>query len=568
MARLLVLLVPPGLLLALLGGVAPRPADPSSVKLVVVVYFDQLRGDYLGRWGDLFGDGGFNRLTTQGAWFTDCHYPYATTTTGPGHAAGLAGCGGAVHGIINNNWYDRAAGEEVYCASTTDRYQFAPAATTGKEIAGAKVDAKRKKPKLAGNPDRLTAETVADRVKAAGGRVFGLSLKDRSAVLPAGHKPDGAYWFDGKFLTSTYYRDTLPPWVSAFNAAGAADQWVGKSWDRLRADVDYTARSGPDDGPGEGTGKKQGKSFPHPFPAATGDDYYEAVANSPAGNDLLLAFTKACLAAEKLGAGDTPDLLAVSFSSNDLVGHTWGPDSHEVLDITLRSDRLMADLLAVLDAQVGAGKYAVLLSADHGVCPNPEVSAAKGLDAKRLPPKELVLKAERFLQDTFGKPDGSQTDRNLWLETLSPPHVYLNHRLLAAKGLDPADVADKLADWLKTQPGIETALTRRDILSPGRTLDPVREQVKVCFHPDRGGDVVVVTKPLYLLDDQGTGTSHGTPHDYDTHVPLIVYAPGVAGGQRAEKVTPMHIAPVAAKLLGVDPPKTALYPVPATLYGK
>ena len=535
-------------------------ADPPPVKLVVVVYFDQLRGDYLGRWGHLFGAGGFNRLTTQGAWFADCHYPYAVTTTGPGHASVLAGSGGAVHGVINNNWYDRAAGEEVYCAAS-DRYQFVPAATSDAEVTGAKVDAKRKKPKQAGNPDRLLAETVADKLKAAGGRVFGLSLKDRAAIFPAGHKPDGAYWFDGQFLTSTYYRDTLPPWVSRFNAAGTADQWLGKTWQKLRPDVDYVKEAGPDDGPGEGTGRKQGKTFPHPFPADKGQEYYEAVATAPAGNDLLLAFAKACVTAEKLGTGDKPDLLTVSFSSNDLVGHAWGPDSQEVLDITLRSDRTMADFLGFLDEKVGAGKYAVILTADHGVCPNPEVSAAKGIDARRIVPKPLVLAAERFLQDTFGKPDAG-----LYLEKLSPPHVYLNHRLLKAKGIDPAEAASKLAGWLPTQPGVQAAYTPRMFLL--KNLDPVRDQVQACYHPDRGGDVVMVTKPYYLLDDQGTGTSHGTPHEYDTHVPLLVFAPEVSGGQRSEKVTPLHAAAVASKLLGVDPPKAAQYPVPATLYAK
>ena len=566
MARLLPLLLL-ALPVALLGRAAPhRPADP-RVKLVVVVYFDQLRGDYLSRWGDQFGPGGFRRLTTDGAWFADCHYPYATTTTGPGHASTLSGCGGAVHGVINNNWYDRASGTEVYCAAS-DRYQFVPAPTTDKEIAGAKVDAKRKKPKQAGNPDRLLAETVADKVKAAGGKVFGLSLKDRSAIFPSGHRPDGAYWFDGQFLTSTYYRDTMPQWVSDFNASKAADQWLGKKWERLRPDLDYTALSGPDDGPGEGTGKKQGKTFPHPFERAVGDTYSEQVANSPAGNDLLLAFAKACVVAEKLGSGDKPDLLTVSFSSNDLIGHTWGPDSHEVLDITLRSDRTMADFLAFLDETVGAGQYAMLMTADHGVCPNPEVSAAHGMDAKRIPPKPLVLAAERFLQGELGKPEGGETDRNLWLEKLSPPHVYLNHRLLKAKGIDPAEAADKLARWLATQPGIQAAFTRRDLEAPDKKSDELRDQVRASYHPDRGGDVFVVTKPLYLLDDQGTGTSHGAPHDYDTWVPLVVFAPGVTGGKRTEPVTPLHGAAVASKLLGLTPPATAKYPVPATLYGK
>ncbi len=559
MARLLPLLLPLALLVPLLSGAGPKPAEP-PVKLVVVVYFDQLRGDYLGRWGDLFGDRGFRRLTADGAWFTDCHYPYAVTTTGPGHASGLAGCGGAVHGIINNEWYDRRAGKAVYCAAS-DRYQFVPPPAPTKPVADAKEDTRTAEDKLTGNPDKMLVETTADRVKAAGGRVFGLSLKDRSAVFPAGHKPDGAYWFTGQFVTSTYYRDTLPPWVTDFNASGTARQWVGKSWAKLRPELDYAARSGPDDAPGEGTGKggatKQGRTFPHPFPPAVGGDYYDSLAYSPAGNELLLAFTKACVQAERLGTGDTTDLLSVSFSSNDLIGHTWGPDSQEVLDVTLRSDAIMADLLGFLDAKIGAGKYAVLLTADHGVAPIPPPD-------KRIRPQPLVLAAERFLQATYGKPDGGE--RNLWLEALVPPHVYLNHRLLAAKGLKPEEVAGKLAEWLPTLPGVQAAYTPGMF---GRTdFDPLREQVRLCYHPDRGGDVVVVTKPYYLIDKYDTGTSHGTPHEYDTHVPLLVLAPGVAGGRRSETVTPLHLAAIASRLLGVPPPAAAQYPVPATLFGK
>lgn len=566
MVRLLAFLLPPGLLIALLSSpAAARPvAEPSPIKLVVVVYFDQFRGDYLGRWGDLFGEGGFRRLTTQGAWFTNCHYPYAVTTTGPGHASGLTGCGGAIHGIINNEWYDRLAGKGMYCAAS-DRYQFVPSPKAANPLADARQDTKTEEDKLPGNPDKLLAETTADRVKAAGGRVFGLSLKDRSAIFPSGHKADGAYWFVGRFVTSTYYRDTLPKWVSDFNASGEAQKWVGKTWDRLRPDLDYTARSGPDDVPSESTGKggktRQGRTFPHPFPPKAGDDYYDSVVYSPAGNELLLAFAKTCVEAEKLGTGDRPDLLTVSFSSNDLVGHTWGPDSHEVLDVTLRSDAIMAELLGFLDQKVGAGKYAVLLSADHGVAPLPPVD-------KRMRPAELILKAERFLQDTYGRPAGGTGDRTIWLEALAPPHVYLNHRLLKARGIDPDDAADKLAAWLPSQPGIQAAYSRRAIESPSDKPDLLRESVRLCYRSDRGGDVLAVPKPYHLFDKDDTGTSHGTPHSYDTHVPLLVYAPGVPGGQRAERVTPLHMAPIASKLLGVDPPKTALYPLPSTLYGK
>src|SRR5262245_49390126 len=240
-------------LLAGLGaylGARPAPAstaarpDKARVKLAVLVVFDQLRGDYLEKWKPLFGKDGFARLLTDGAWFTDCHYPYATTTTGPGHASMLTGTCPDRHGIVNNDWFER--GQVVYCAGS-QRYEIVPAPL---------VKPDPKKPKEVGNPDRLLARTVADvlRAEQPAARVFGLSLKDRSAILPCGKRPDGVYWFDGRFVTSTYYADRVHPWVETFNNSKAADKWFGKDWTRFRTDIDYESWSGPDDAPGEGKG--------------------------------------------------------------------------------------------------------------------------------------------------------------------------------------------------------------------------------------------------------------------------------------------------------------------------
>lgn len=577
------LLAVPLLLAAALSAPAADPPTGPKVKLAVVVFFDQMRGDYLQRWRPLFGEGGFKRLTTDGAWFTDCHYPYATTTTGPGHASALSGTGGAKHGIINNEWYDRTAGDEVYCAAST-RYQLVPPPAAAPAAVTTKADTPATaKPVTAGNPDKMLSPNVADVFKAvtAGrGRVFGLSLKDRSAIFPSGHKPDGAYWFNGQWVTSTYYRDSLPAWVQEFNKSGLADSYFGKNWVRLRPDLDYDTWAGPDDGPGEGIGKKQGKTFPHPTTGGLdrpGKEYYEAVATSPFGNEMLLAFAKTCIQAEQLGQRDTPDLLTISFSSNDLVGHAWGPDSHEVLDVTLRADAVMADLLRFLDARVGAGNYSVVLTADHGVSPTPEAAAAAGKDAKRASPKPMILAAERFLQETFGKPPGNdpadlpdlvRPKRSLWIEAVSPPYLYLNHRLLKAKNLDPDAVAAALAKWAVTQPGILKAYTHKELREPTPAGDPIRLAAQKCFYPDRSGDVVVVLKPYWQLDTYTSGTSHGTPHVYDTFVPLVVFGPGVPGGKRVEKVTPLHAAAIVADFLGVPPPRDAAYGLPTTLHQK
>ncbi len=547
---------------------AVAPAKP-RVKLAVLVMFDQLRGDYLEKWRPLFGPDGFRRLQTQGAWFARCDYPYATTTTGPGHASVLTGATPARHGIVNNNWYERGA--DTYCAGS-ERYALVPPPPrevdpkTGKEV----------KEKAAGTPDRLRSETLADAIRRAFGepaKVFGLSLKDRSAIFPVGRRPTGAFWFAGRFVTSNYYTDHIdrpfPDWVTAFNASHAADRWFDRDWTRFRPQLDYLALTGWDNAAGEGTGSKQGTTFPHPTTGglkAPGKAYYEALANSPFGNELLLEFAKRCVVEEKLGADDVPDLLTVSFSSNDLIGHTWGPDSQEVLDVTLRSDAIVAELLRFLDATVGRDNYAVALTADHGVCPLPESSAGKARGAKRVDLTALQAGMEKHLAAAFGGPapaDAKEKKASGWVEAASAPWVYLNPRLVAASGKSRDDVARSLADYLAAHPDVARAFTRADLADPA---DALTRQVNRSYFAERCGDVYLLLRPFDLPGKSpATGTTHGTPYGYDTWVPLLAYGPGVPGGRRDEPVTPQAAAAILARFVGVPPPADAEYGVPTTL---
>ncbi len=412
---LFALLLGLSLLVARIGSPAsPQLARNARVKLAVLIVFDQMRGDYVEKWRPLFGPRGFQRIQKDGVWFPNCYYPYASTSTGPGHSALLSGATTDITGIIENDWYDRKAAALVYCAGS-DRYSFVPPLPPAPPTTSAKADVAPRKPKPVGHPDLMLAETVADVLKRetkGQGKVFGLSLKDRAAILPTGKRPDGAFWFTGKFVTSTYYTDTLPKWVENFNNSRVADQWFGHDWVRFRGDLNYAAYSGPDDVAGEGRLNGRGVTFPHNMTGGKdqpGKEYYEALANSPMGNELLLALAKECVRAEQLGQDDVPDLLVVSFSSNDLVGHTFGPDSQEVLDITLRSDAIVADFLDYLDTTVGAGNYAVTISADHGICPLPEVAARTlpdGKDAARVDLAKFLTAAENHLRGAFGAPTG------------------------------------------------------------------------------------------------------------------------------------------------------------------
>lgn len=540
-------------------------APDKPVKLVVVVVFDQLRGDYLQRWQRHFGHNGFRKLMDRGAWYSNCHYPYATTYTGPGHASILSGCSPDSHGIIANNWYSRKAGDMIYCASM-ERYRTVSLDGIGKPESG--------------TPDRMLVPTVADSLKAetrGRGKVVGLSLKDRGAILPCGKQPDAVLWFKEGLLTSTYYGDTLPGWAVEFDKSGFAKQFFNQTWGRFRPELDYTTLIGPDDGLGEGTGIKQGKVFPHPMNAgldSIGPDYYKALANSPFGNDVLWEAAKAAVEGEKLGQDDTPDLLVISYSSNDLIGHTWGPDSHEVFDVTLRSDQLVADMLTYFDKTVGAGQYTMLITSDHGVAPNPEIAAARGSSGQRLSAKPIIEGLNKHINSQFaealGKTDAKEKIN--WIENASPPHIYLNLRLLKDKGLEVNKVAESAAEWLSQQNGIQIAFTRQQIMAA--KADPnfledkdedLLRSVRKAFHPDEAGEISFVTEPFAIFTSD-TGTTHGSPHSYDTHVPLLIYGPGIPGGERNERVTPQHATPITALYLGVKPPQANEYELPNTLF--
>jgi len=533
-------------------------------RLAVLVFFDQLRGDYLARWEGLFEEGGFRRLQQNGAWFQRCHYPYAYTVTGAGHASVAAGCSPDKHGIVGNDWYERGAGTAVNCVSS-ERYERVPLVVRGQERGASK-----KKGALA--PDRLLAPTLADALKLATrgeGKVVALSWKDRAAILPGGQAPNACYWMDaatGTFVTSTYYRPRLHPWVEDYNRARPADQWQGKEWTRLRPALDYARFSGPDDVAGEGQGFMQGRTFPHPFGGGLSrlrPLYYGALFNSPFGNEVLLGLAKRAIEGERLGTRNVPDLLCLSFSSNDAIGHCWGPDSQEVLDVTLRSDLLVRELLTFLDDKVGKGRYVLALTADHGICPLPEVSRRAGREAARIPSSLLGSQAEKLLDEEFG---GSK-DHARWVEATSGPWVYLNRKLIEESKLKPADVEDALATWLKKQKGVQTAYTRHALLRGVPTADRIGQSVRRSFYSDRSGDIFVVLKPYHLLSSPlSTGTTHGTPHAYDTHVPLLVYGPGIVKGVRKDEVTPQSAAAILSRALRIKAPAHADAAVPERLF--
>ena len=412
--------------------------------------------------------------------------------------------------------------------------------------------------KIGASPWRVQGTTIGDELKLATrgkAKVVSVSLKDRSAILLGGHTADWAFWYDadtGGFQTSQYYGKALPDWVVRYNAEKPADKYFGASWDLSLPESDC-ARSNPDESPDErptwGTA-----TFPH-VPGAglssPGVDFYTRIEESPFGNDVVEAFAKAAVENEQLGSDETTDLLCVSLSSNDLVGHAFGPYSREVQDITVRTDRLIGDLLDFLDAKVGAGQYVVALTADHGVVPNPS-------DTKQLGGRYLDFEVP-------GRIVAAQLDMKFgtgpWTLNIADgtsAGLYFDRDLAARRGVDIGEIERTAASLLERQDGVAEVFTAEELARGARASGSLVER-RVCasYYPGRSPDCVVVFKPFVVPKPSG-GTTHGTPYSYDSHVPLLWYGAGVEPGWTSDPVAVTDLAPTMASLLDVTPPSNAV----------
>lgn len=537
------------LLLAL--GVAPLMAQGRPVpRLAVVITVDQLRADYLIRFRPHFGDGGFKRLLEGGADYRNGHYQHAITTTAPGHATILSGVNANIHGIIGNEWLD----PQTYVQGNAVEDVEAP--LVGLPPRAGRHPNATWAAKAGRSPKNFLGTTLGDRLKehyGAAAKVYGVADKDRSAILPAGARADGAYWTEeGVFVTSTYYRSELPAWVREFNERRNAAQYFGQVWDRLLPKAVYDAVQGADEAPGE----QAEDSLPVTLPmridggqATLSGTFFNAFDHVPWNNDLVAEMALHTLVTQQLGQDAVPDLLAVGFSQTDKAGHAYGPDSHEVMDSYLRLDRTLAAFLEQLDATVGLAHCIVVLTSDHGVCPLPEkVQAEQGPDAAgRIELASVRQKLTAALEAAFGPLPGEL----YWI--VSDGYGFrLNPAALAARRVEPARVAVELKTALLGDRRFVAAYTRAELTGIG-PLDAWGEMMRRSYHPERSPDVMFVLRPNFIT--RKLGTNHGMPHAYDTHVPQVWFGAGVPVGVHEERVAVEDIAPTLAGLLGVDLPE-------------
>ncbi len=513
---------------------------PQRPRLVLLLVMDQFRQEYLVRHRASFVPGGFNLLLERGAVFSNCHYLYASTLTAPGHTVIATGSYPNASGIIGNEWFDRASG----------RYT-----TAERDPAEKLLGAEKASP--GASPRWLIGSTLADELRLATGgqgRVISISGKARSAILPGGKGANAAYWFEEDTLyaiSSSYYAKDLPGWVKQFNAQNWAEQSSGKPW-----------------GPADRPNAEPFTTFPKATDAAERRKLARAVTESPFATDAQFALARAAVENEKLGSGPATDLLALSVSAIDKVGHDFGADSPRTRDTILRADRAIAEFLRFLDSRIGLDHVWIGFSADHGIAPMPEVAQQVRLDAGRVPNQAVVRKIETTLSQVYrasqagdsGASAGgaSNSAAEKWVENYSVPHLYLNQAVIRKRQLDSAEVARRAADAVLELGSFAAVFTRAELAGcrPGPDL-----LGKVClsYHQERGGDLYLVFKPfwMYELSDNPKGVAHGTPYSYDTHVPLILFGAPFRAGAYYAPASPADLAVTLAAALGINAPALA-----------
>jgi predicted AlkP superfamily pyrophosphatase or phosphodiesterase len=497
-------------------------------RLVVLLVIDQMRAEFLPRLLPWLPGGGFRRLWDEGAVYRNCRIPYAATLTGPGHATLSTGANPWLHGIVGNAWFDGAAEAQVGCVSDT-----AVRPLGGGETPSA-------------SPHRLRAPTLGDalRTETLGiAKVVAIAGKDRSAILLAGHRPTGAYWLDGDsnlLVSSDYYVRVLPAWAESARAETAGRLAAAGPWTTILEPAAYL-----------GTLPTEGQpSFPSPAPPAEA----RRIAASPLGIELLFQAARWALQGEGLGSDGVPDLLALGVSATDLVGHEFGPESPEYLDLCARLDREVADLLSELDRAVGRGAYTVAVTADHGVGGLPAVArlfeAAPSDSSGPWPASEVRAWADERL-DALA-PGGFARDRS-WVRAFSSGFVTLDERLLAGARLELERAVRALVDAAMRSPWLAGAYSPLDERR-SRLPEGLRAAAERSLYPGRSGHVLLLPRPFVSFGSRAVRADHGTPHAYDTRVPLLLWGRGVRAGEHWEEVETTDLAPTLAALLGVRAP--------------
>lgn len=517
--------------LALSVNVPAQPAaNISRPKLVVGIVVDQMRWDYLYRYYERYGQGGFKRLMTEGFNCQNTKIDYLPSFTAPGHSCIYTGSVPAFHGIVANDWVDVRNGKEWYCTEDT----------TVTSVGGGKAGLM--------SPRNLLATTITDELRLATNfrsKTIGISLKDRGSILPAGHTASAAFWYDGEngsFISSSFYMPQLPSWLQSFNQRNLTDSLMKQDWHTLYPIQSYVQSTG-DDNQYEGATKGEERPvFPHKTSLAKDKG---AIRSTPQGNTLTRLMAEACINGELIGQKGETDFLAVSFSSPDYVGHQYAPNSIEVEDTYLRLDKELELFLNYLDKNLGKGNYTIFLSADHGGAHNATFLQDHHIPAKSVTIGKITKQLNQFLEKKYG-------DSSL-VNSLMNYQVYLNENAIKNHRLDREQVRAEIMNWFRVQDGITNVL---DLEHPDKSIvpEPLKSMVTNGYYPNRCGSIQIIMNPGWYSGYANTGTTHGSWNPYDVHIPLLWYGWGIKKGETFRTTHMTDIAATLAALLHIQAP--------------
>lgn len=526
------------LIISFFYGCTPQKSETTKPKLVVGIVVDQMRYDYLTRFYDRYTENGFKRLLNNGFSLENAHFNYIPTYTAVGHSSIYTGTTPANHGIIGNNWYDKFLKKSIYCVDDENYTTVGIFNNAGKK-----------------SPYRLVSTTITDQLKLAQnmkGKTIGIGIKDRSAILPAGHTADAAYWFYGKdkgyWISSSFYMDSLPNWVNKFNTSNKTNEYLQGPWKTLYDIKTYT-NSIEDNNIFEGkfTGETT-TSFPHNISKLRLlNGNYNIIKTTPFGNSFTADFAKAAIIGEDLGKSDHTDFLTLSFSSTDYVGHKFGPASIEIEDTYLRFDKDLADFFNFLDQQVGKNKYTVFLTADHAVVNIPSYLQSLKIPAHYLSTIKLKEAISEITQKYFKSGE--------LVENVSNYQIFLNKDKIELLGYTKNQVAEKLVEEIVNYEGIYKAVTAKT-MQQTHFSDGILNSLQNGYNQKLSGDVLMIPYPATLTGGK-TGTSHGSGYSYDTHIPIIFYGNGIQKGVSKKRYSVIDIAPTISNLLKIESPNSS-----------
>tara|TARA_Y100001954_G_scaffold167055_1_gene177323 strand:- start:257 stop:1843 length:1587 start_codon:yes stop_codon:yes gene_type:complete len=488
-------------------------------KLIIGIVVDQMRFDYIQRFWNNFSEEGFKKLINQGHFFRNTRFGYVPTYTGPGHASIFTGTTPSMHGIIANNWYDKNTEELIYCAGDGNTHTICNCEKNINDVLS--EDGKM-------SPKHMLTSTIGDEIKLfnSNSKVIGISLKDRGAILSAGHSANAAYWMDkhGEWITSSYYMQNLPEWLVKYQSKKSVSQYLKGNWSYKNM-------------------------FNHSLDSILINDGAGGIKVTPMGNTILKDLAIEIIKNEKLGKNEDIDMLTISFSSTDYIGHKYGPHADEIKDTYIKLDKDIAEILKYIDKD----NSIVFLTADHGVVSEPHELIERKIPSGYFDKEKLIKSLNEYLNKKFV--DQNMVTSKSWIKNFSNLQLFLDHDLITHSSFSLKDIQEACAAFILNFEGVKNTFTQYQMMNTSQYSSSTRTLIQRGFNPKRSGDVIIVLQTGWISNSwKNGGTTHGSSYSYDTHVPLIFWGAMIPKGHTDRLVNIRDIAPTISTILGISYP--------------